>query len=166
MVAGFGSLPNPTNVQKNVMVASLQLFGVTYCASWAPLGYIIMGETPTGRLREKTATLATSISVVTTFVISFTLPYLLNAPYAALGAKVGWIYGSLSIATLIFALFWIPEQKNRSLEELDELYDAHVPTMKFNSYKTSEIGREIRVMEEALNEKGMKSSEVRVEDSR
>ena len=165
MVAGFGSLPNPTNVQKNVMVASLQLFGITYGASWAPLGYIIMGETPTGRLREKTATLATSISVITTFVVSFSLPYLLNAPYAALGAKVGWIYGSMAIATFFLALFVIPEQKNRSLEELDELYDARVPTMKFNSYKTSGIGREILVMEEAVMEKGMKSREIRVEES-
>ena len=165
MVAGFGSLPNPSGTQKNVMVASLLLFNVTYCLSWAPLGYITMGESPTGRLREKTATLATSISVVTTFVVSFTLPYLLNAPYAALGPKVGYIYGSICVATLFFALFFIPEQKNRSLEELDELYECNVSTWKFKSYKTTGVGREILEMEEALNEKGTKRTEVRVEDN-
>ena len=164
MVAGFGSLPSPSQVQKNVMVASLQLFGVTYGMSWAPLAYIIMGETPTGRLREKTATIATSLSVITTFVVSFTLPYLLNAPYAALGPKVGWIYGSISASMFFFVYFVIPEQKNRSLEELDSLYEARVSTRKFRTYQTSGLGREITAMEEAFNEKGLKR-EVYVENN-
>ena len=166
MVAGFGVLPNPSTVEKNVMVASLQMFNISNLVSWAPLNYITMGETPTGRLREKTATLASSISVIGTFLVSFTLPYLLSAPYANLGAKVGWIYGSICVASFFFALFVIPEQKNRSLEELDELYECRVSTWKFKSYKTTGIGREILEMEEALHEKGgIKSSETRVEDS-
>ena len=166
VVAGFGVLPNPSTVEKNVMVASLQMFNISNLVSWAPLNYITSGETPTGRLREKTITLASSISVIGTFLVSFTLPYLLNAPYADFGAKVGWIYGSICVGSFFFALFVIPELKNRSLEELDELYDGHVSVFKFASYKTTGIGREILEMEEALHEKGIiKTSELHVEDS-
>lgn len=90
------------------------------------------------RVKEKTSDLAVSISVLTTFVVSFTLPYLLDAPYADLGAKVGFIYGSITVVSSVVAYFMVPEMKGRSLEEVDQLFEARVPLRKFRQAKLEE----------------------------
>ncbi|KAH8553034.1 general substrate transporter [Umbelopsis sp. PMI_123] len=151
VLGAMGSIPHPNEVQKNVMVAANMLFGKAYGMSWAPLSYVIMGEVASGRLREKTVNLATSISVILTFLVSFTLPYLLNAPYANLQAKVGYIYGSFSVLTFIFGYFYVPELKNRSLEEVDEIFENKIPARKTTSYVATGIGRQITEAEGAAN---------------
>ena len=44
-----------------------------------------------------------------------------------LGAKVGYILGAVSVASLVFAIFIVPELKGRSLEEVDELFELSTP---------------------------------------
>ena len=76
---------------------------------------------------------------MTTFVTSFTLPYLLNPPYAALGGKVGYIYGSICFVCVVLTFLYIPELKGRSLEEVDELFAMGIPLRKFKGVKTSAV---------------------------
>lgn len=138
ILGGVGTTTHhpPTASQKHTMVVSIILFAASYSLSWGPLSYTILGETATSRLKEKTNNLATSISVVTTFAVSFTLPYLLNPPYAALGARVGFIYGSASVVSVVVAWLLIPEMKGRSLEEVDEMFEKEVPLRKFRGYQS------------------------------
>lgn len=70
--------------------------------------------------------------------MSFTLPYLLNAPYASLQSKVGFIYGSMAFCTLVFTFFFVPECKGKSLEQIDLMFHEHVPIRKFKSYESDE----------------------------
>ena len=77
---------------------------------------------------------------VCSFVVAFTLPYLLDPPYANLQGKVGFIYGSMCFLALVWGYFFLPELKNRSLEELEEMFEAKVPLRKFRHYQTSESG--------------------------
>jgi MFS transporter, SP family, sugar:H+ symporter len=65
----------------------------------------------------------------------FSVPYLLNKPYANLGSKVGFIYGSVAAVSLIFAYFFVPDCKGRSLEEIDELFASGIPNRKFHEYQ-------------------------------
>lgn len=134
--------------EKGLMLSGLPLFGFFYALSWGPLAYVIMGEAAPHQLREKTVLLSTSISVLTTFVVSFTLPYLLNAPYANLGAQVGYIYGSTCVIMIVWMFFFVPEMKNRSLEELDEMFANELPTRQFRNYQCTGIGAEIAKAEE------------------
>lgn len=69
------------------------------------------------------------------FVVAFTLPYLLNAPYANLQSKVGFIFGSLAFCAVIFVYFCIPECSGRSFQEIDNLFEAGVSVRKFKSYE-------------------------------
>ena len=73
---------------------------------------------------------------MTTFVTSFTLPYLLNPPYAALGGKVGFVYGSICFAFVVVTFFFVPELKGRSLEEVDQLFAMDIPLWEFKGTKT------------------------------
>ena len=67
------------------------------------------------------------------FLVTFTVPYLLDAPYADLGSKVGFIYGGFSILALGWAWFCLPEASGRSLEEIDEMFQLKLATRKFKS---------------------------------
>lgn len=118
-------------------MASFILFTCSYNLSWAPVSYVVVSEAASTRVKEKTNLLASVISIITTFVTSFTIPYLLNAPYAALGAKVGFIYGAINVLMVIVAYFFIPEMKGRSLEEVDELFASGVPFRSFSKATTT-----------------------------
>jgi MFS transporter, SP family, sugar:H+ symporter len=65
------------------------------------------------------------------FLVTFTVPYLLQAPYAALGSKVGFIYGGFCVMALVWAWFCFPELRGRSLEEIDEMFQLKLPTRQF-----------------------------------
>jgi MFS transporter, SP family, sugar:H+ symporter len=58
----------------------------------------------------------------------------LNAPYANLQAKVGFVFAVTAVGAILFGFFFIPECKNRSLEDIDRLFDARVPLRKFPEY--------------------------------
>jgi SP family sugar:H+ symporter-like MFS transporter len=103
----------------------------------SPRSYIIMGEVSASRVKEKTSLFASVISILTTFVTAFTMPYLLNAPYADLGGKIGFIYGSINVAMVIVAFFYIPELKGKTLEEVDQLFASNAPVRKLGSIKTT-----------------------------
>jgi MFS transporter, SP family, sugar:H+ symporter len=51
----------------------------------------------------------------------------LNEPYAALGGKVGFIFGSICFGFILVTWFCIPELKGRSLEEVDILFEKKIP---------------------------------------
>ncbi|KIW52225.1 hypothetical protein PV05_07884 [Exophiala xenobiotica] len=136
IVGGIGVVNDPTASQKNTLVAAFILFTCAYNVSWAPCSYVVVSEAASSRVKEKTNLIACVISISTTFLTSFTLPYLLKAPYAALGAKVGFLYGSICCAMVVLAYLFVPELKGRSLEEVDQLFASGVSLRKFGKVET------------------------------
>ncbi|EED17852.1 sugar transporter, putative [Talaromyces stipitatus ATCC 10500] len=136
-MAGIGLSDNPTSSGKHAIIALTALSSASLCFSWDPLNYIITTELPASRLRDKTQRVASSVNIATNFAFSFSTPYLLDAPYANLGSKVGFIFGSLAIASFIFAYFCVPEMKGRTLEEIDGMFQNGVPVWKFGKYRGS-----------------------------
>ncbi|KAF5373744.1 hypothetical protein D9758_000707 [Tetrapyrgos nigripes] len=148
LVAGIGgSAGTPT--RRHMMVAAFMLFNFSFSYSWAPLSYVVASEVGTGALREKTMAFSSMVNVVCAWLVSFTLPYLLNPPFANLQAKVGYIYGSIAAVAMIYAIFFVPETKGRSLEELDELFERKpsLPAWRFRNTQTTGVGARIGVIE-------------------
>lgn len=46
----------------------------------------------------------------------------------------GWIWGPSCFITVIWVYFYLPEIKNRTLEEIDEMFEARLPARKFRKY--------------------------------
>lgn len=90
-------------------------------------------------MRVVTYTVASFVTVVTQFVVSFCIPYLLYAPYADLEAKIGFIFALIALFTLIFAIFRVPECCTFSLEEIDRLLQQKVSIRHFTRYKHGQI---------------------------
>ncbi|PON21178.1 sugar transporter [Trichoderma gamsii] len=133
-MGGIGTAANPSLAQKKVIVGATALSSASLTFSWDPLNYIVTTELPASRLRDKTQRVASMVNIVTNFLFSFFTPYLLNAPYADLQSKVGFIFGGLAICSFLFAYFCVPEMKGRSLEDINEMFDKEVPTRQFRNY--------------------------------
>ncbi|QGA16551.1 hypothetical protein EYB26_004218 [Talaromyces marneffei] len=133
-MAGIGLYHHPTSSQKYSIIALTALSSASLCFSWDPLNYIVTTELPASRLRDKTQRVASFVNVATNFAFSFSTPYLLNEPYANLGSKVGFIFGSLAVASFLFAYFCVPEMKGRTLEEINQMFQDGVPIWKFGKY--------------------------------
>ncbi|KAI3599979.1 sugar transporter [Moniliophthora roreri] len=152
LVAGIGGTEGAvSNASKYMMVAATMLFTFSFSVSWAPLA----AEVGTGALREKTMAFSSMLNVVCAFAVSFTLPYLLNPPYANLQARVGYIYGSIAAVAMLYAFFFVPETKGRSLEELDELFERKpsLPAWRFKQTETTGVGAKIGAIEDGVGGK-------------
>lgn len=67
------------------------------------------------------------------FLVSFTYPYLEDEKYAGLGSRLGFIYGSFAVLSLICGYLFIPETRDTALEEIDEQLCGGVPTRKLGA---------------------------------
>lgn len=107
-------------------------------------------------MRDITYTVASSVTVVTQFVVSFCIPYLLYAPYANLRTKIGFVFAPLAVLTLLFAIFAVPECRGFTLEEIDHLFMQKVPVRKFQTYKHGAVlPEEVRAQgDDKLGEEG------------
>ncbi|RAK79173.1 general substrate transporter [Aspergillus fijiensis CBS 313.89] len=124
-----------TDDKKRGVCGVLMMYGLFYIMSFGSIAVIVGAETPHLRLRDQTSFVAWTIRVVCDFAVSYSLPYLLNAPYANLQSKVGFIYGGLSAVGVILGYFFLPELKGHSLEELEEMWRRRIPTRNFATWK-------------------------------
>ncbi|PIG82279.1 sugar transporter [Aspergillus arachidicola] len=147
---------NLSLMTQNGCVAMLILWYVFYGLSWGPGVWILSGEIGTGQLRERTLLLASLGSFVTSVPINFVNPYV----QAAIGGRVTFIYGSFSVAAIAFVYFLLPETKDRSLEELDEMFQNRVPTKEFSTYVCTGLGAQITQLENKDDHGDMKVKQV------
>lgn len=113
LIGGLGSKANRTESETSGMVASFILYAAALHATLGPAAYITAAEVGTASLREKTMALATAVNVVVGFVVVFTTPYLLSAPYANLGPKLGYVWGGFAALGAVWVWFCMPELKVR-----------------------------------------------------
>ncbi|SCW00877.1 LAFE_0C13982g1_1 [Lachancea fermentati] len=137
-MGGLGTSKTVTKEMKNGIVAMMNIFSFSFSFGYAPLCYVVSSEIPTLRLRDKTYRIGMLVNILFAFLVAFTLPYLLNAGYANLQSKVGFIYGAFSVLGLIFTCFMVPECYGKSLEEIDFCFDKKIPLRKFGSYNVRE----------------------------
>ncbi len=116
-VAAPGSL-----AASKCLAAFVCLFIFSYGATWGAVSQVLLGELSSTKLRSKTVALATAAGWVSDILIICGIPYLLSADYANLGGKVGFIFGGCQIIVLLYSIFYIPETKDRTLEEIDEMF--------------------------------------------
>ncbi len=97
----------------------LVLFAVAfYAISLAPVIWVLISEIYPNRIRGVAMSVATFFLWVASFVLTLTFPILQKS----IGdAYTFWLYAGICLAGWLFVLFFVPETKGKSLEELEEV---------------------------------------------
>ncbi|KAH8690616.1 general substrate transporter [Talaromyces proteolyticus] len=134
-------------------VAAILLYQAVAAGAWGSCTWATTAEAATTQLREKTTMFATFWSFTIVILVTYINPYVQDPGYGNLGSRVGFVFGGCSILAMVWVAFFLPELKGRSLEELDEMFNARVSVWNFHSYKCSGIGAKITEIQDK-NAKG------------
>ncbi len=136
VVGGLGTVRERSETQNRTIAAMVCIYVLFFNLAFGPLAWAVASEVSTGQNKGRIMSLATSCFFITAFVVVFTQPYLYDANYANLGAMIGFIYSGGAALGAAFVYFCVPETLHRSLEEISEMMEAHVPTRKWRQYVT------------------------------
>jgi len=101
----------------------------------ATYAWLCGGEFPSQRLRSYTFGLASAIGFLGAWLTTFTAPYFINPSALNWGPKYGYIWTPSCFIAAAWVWFYLPEVKNRTFEEIDEMFLARLPARKFRGYK-------------------------------
>lgn len=118
-----------------VIVALSCLYMFSYNGMIATYAWLAGGEIPSQRLRSHTFGLAAAVGFAGAWLTTFTAPYFINPAALDWGPRYGYIWFPSCVVAATWVFFFLPEVKNRTLEEIDEMFDARLPARKFATYK-------------------------------
>lgn len=99
-------------------VALTYIFIANFAYAWGPIGWVIPAEIFPLRARAKAMSITTSSNWMNNFIIAqITPPMLSNITY---GTYI--FFAVFCFLSFFFVLFFVPETKGRSLEEMDEVF--------------------------------------------
>ncbi|KAK9344088.1 general substrate transporter [Lipomyces starkeyi] len=108
------------------ILASAYLAVATFALSWGPVSWMYPPEIVPLRVRAKSVALATASNWASNFALGFAVPPLLRS----IQWRLFFIFGSFNMAAFIHVWFAAPETKQRTLEELDEVFEYGEPLWK------------------------------------
>jgi sugar porter (SP) family MFS transporter len=123
----------PDSMSYEMQVAAvvvLMLWFFSFQVTWGPLAWVLTAEVPPAQVREKTVALSGLGAYITGLAIVFVNPF----TQAEIGGRVSFIYGAFSVLSFLFAWFFVPEVRQCSLEQIDEMFLDKVPTRAFKSH--------------------------------
>ncbi|KAK9312316.1 general substrate transporter [Lipomyces starkeyi] len=108
------------------IVACSYLFVATFAVSWAPISWLLPPEISPVRVRAKTVAAAAAANWAANFALGFGVPPLLRS----ISWRLFFLFAAFNIAAFINVLFSVPETKQRTLEEMDEIFEHGEPLWK------------------------------------
>lgn len=101
-----------------------------------PASHVVAAETSSLQLRAKAQGIGWFASGVSTGIFSIILPYIYNADEGNLKAKTGFVMAGFAAVALIGTWLAVPEMKNRSPMEIDQMFALKLSTRQFKDWKS------------------------------
>ncbi|HHN77119.1 MAG TPA: MFS transporter [Phycisphaerales bacterium] len=114
---GVLDLTGDNALKGKIALVALNLFIVSFGASWGPIVWVMLGEMFSNQIRGAGLAVAASAQWGANYLISATFPLML-------GISLGFAYGFYAVSALLsmlFVIFLIPETKGKELEAMGEL---------------------------------------------
>jgi len=138
---------NPgTKSTGQVIVGMSVIYIIGYNGMIATYAWLCGGEFPSQRLRSYTFGLAAAVGFLGAWLTTFTAPYFINPSALNWGPKYGYIWTPSCFIAAAWVWLYLPEVKNRTFEEIDEMFLARLPARKFRKYQC--IGPAAMVVDE------------------
>ncbi|KAK9350415.1 hypothetical protein V1523DRAFT_419896 [Lipomyces doorenjongii] len=103
--------------------ASLYLASGAHAASWGPIEWMYPPEISPLRVRCKAVALSTATNWITNLAYSLATPPL----FRDIRWRLFFIFGSSNVAAFVYVWLCVPETKQRTLEEMGEVFDHGEP---------------------------------------
>ncbi|OXV07360.1 hypothetical protein Egran_04877 [Elaphomyces granulatus] len=135
LAAGFSFwIPQSSNAHLGMIAFFIYLFDMFYSPGEGPVPFTYSAEVFPLTHREVGMAWAVATNNFWASVLSLTFPYMLNAftPQGAFG-----FYAALNLVALVLIFLFLPETKQRSLEELD--YVFAVPVRTHAKYQATQV---------------------------
>jgi len=113
------------------------LFVITFATTWGPVSWTYPAEIFPLKIRAKAVSIATATNWFFNCLLGYAVPPLLRS----INWKMYMIFGVFNGLAFIHMFFMAPETKGRTLEEMDEIFNAGVPAWKTSSMNTSRLER-------------------------
>lgn len=133
LAAGLSTLLEQGSTRTILVALFVYLFGAFYSPGEGPVPFAYSAEVFPLSHREVGMGFAVATCLGWAAVLSMTFPFLLKET-GTVGAF--GLYAGFNLVALILIFFFVPETKQRTLEELDWVFG--VPTHKFGSYQVRE----------------------------
>ncbi|KAL0942058.1 MFS alpha-glucoside transporter [Colletotrichum truncatum] len=136
VVVGILGVVPSSNATSYLLVLFVCIWNIGLVANGAT-GWGFIGEISSQRLRPYTAGFAAGSCSLAGILFGFLTPYMLNAHQWNWGLKASWLYAGLGLPFTAAMWFLIPETKNRSAAELDELFERKIKPWRFHKTTTA-----------------------------
>ncbi|KAL4978231.1 general substrate transporter [Aspergillus desertorum] len=103
------------------------------------VGWPIAAEISSYRLRVKSLSIGVFAQTLSTWVTTFTVPYMYNVDSGNLRARTAFPFARITVLLVIGAYFLVPDTTGLSTEEIDRLYEDKVSPRRFKSFVTHDV---------------------------
>lgn len=112
--SGTVALPDPWST---IALIGANAFVMFFGATWGPLVWVLLGEIFPNRIRASALAVAAAAQWAANWLVSTTFPTLSN-----IGLTFAYgLYAAFALLSLVFVFLWVPETKDRELEDMDSL---------------------------------------------
>lgn len=129
-VVGYASY---NNISGMWLLGFLMLFMGSFSISWGPVVWVLLSEIFPNRVRGLALSIAVFIQWVANFAVSQTFPMLTENAYLKEtfnGAFPFWLFSFFCISAFLFVWKLVPETKNKTLEQMDALWENEMSNKK------------------------------------
>ncbi|ODV77181.1 uncharacterized protein CANTADRAFT_27107 [Suhomyces tanzawaensis NRRL Y-17324] len=142
LIAGFGFLINQHADPKGrlgMIVFGIYVFSCIYSSGEGPVPFTYSAEAFPLYIRDLGMSFATATCWFFNFILAFSWPEMMQA-FTPTGA-FGW-YAAWNVIGFFMVLWFLPETKGLTLEELDDVFS--IPAMTHARYQTVELWHDIQ----------------------
>ncbi|KAJ7616321.1 hypothetical protein DFH06DRAFT_1365471 [Mycena polygramma] len=134
LMTGFAFWIENLTARVGIVALGIYLFDIAYSPGEGPVPFTYSAEAFPLYVRDLGMSLATATTWFFNFIVALTFPRL-NTAFTPQGA-FGW-YAAWNVVGFFAILFFVPETKSLTLEELDQVFS--VPTRKYAGYQLRQI---------------------------
>lgn len=108
----------PHGAARWVVVVAIFTFALSYCVTWGVVGKIYASEIQPAKTRASANCVAQGLNFLTNWLVAFSTPIFLA--HSAYGAY--FLFGGLSLGTLMILFLYMPETRGRPLESIQDAF--------------------------------------------
>lgn len=148
LAIGCTALAGRSNVSAQWAIGSLLLvYTFTYDCTVGPVCYSLVAELTSTRLRTKSVVLARNVYNIVGIATNIITPRMLNPTAWNWGAKSAFFWAGSCLLCAIWTYLRLPEPKDRTIGELDILFEQHVSARNFSKTNVADHAPEFAMTE-------------------